>query len=302
MSNNITVIKSLPVSNTTLTGSDVPENEYPTYSAGTTYALDAMVIDPVGHRIYRSLQNGNVGNPLVSPSAFWADQGPTNKWKCFDLSVSSQTTVGTSAYYEFTPNSAVNSVSLINIYGLSTVRIRLTDPVFGVVYDKTASLSGTISSSSWYAWFYEPRTARTVFVATDLPSYPTAILRVDITSNVSGKVGAIVYGYQQTLGESLRPGVRLGLQDFSRKERNTFGEVELVQRAFAKRISFNLHLDNRKLDTTYNFLSDIRSTPCLWILQSTKQSLIMFGFYNNFEITIPYRDHSDCSIDIESLI
>jgi len=31
------------------------------------------------------------------------------------------------------------------------------------------------------------------------------------------------------------------------------------------------------------------------------QSLVLFGFYNNFEITISYSQYSDCSLDLESL-
>lgn len=298
MSKSLKVIKSQTVTDATLKATDVPEADYPAWAADTTYALEARVIRD--HKIWESTEAGNIGN-VPGESLKWLEVGYTNRWKLFDLSSTSQTLIGTTAYYEIQPGKAVNCAALINFEGLESVRIRLTDPVFGVVYDKTTSVASVPTESSWYSWFFEERVARTTLVALDLPSYPTAALRVDFTSGGAGKIGVLMFGNQKTLGFGVKAGARLGIQSFSRKERNDFGDTLLVKRANAKRNSLDLMIDNEDLDRVYSTLADLDGTPCLFIASEKFQSLVVFGFYNNFEINIPYANYSDCSIDVEGL-
>ena len=299
MSQPLKVIKSIAATDANLTGSSVAETDHTAWGSGTTYALADRVIR--SHKIWESLQAGNTNKPPETEPLWWVEVSPTNRWKCLDLSNTTQTVVGAADYYEFTPAQAVNAVSLVNISGILSVRVRLTDPSFGVVYDKTADLTAVPSESSWYAWFFEPRTEQTLFVASDLPSYPNAVLRIDMTSSGTASVGALVYGTQRTIGTGIKAGVRLGIQDYSRKERNDWGDTVLVQRAYSKRITFGMQLANDQLDNTYELLADMRATPCLWIGSDGLRSLSVFGFYSNFEIDIAYARFSDCSIDVEGL-
>lgn len=303
MSTILKVIKSVTVTDAMLTATNVLEADYGVWNVGTTYALgDRIILTAAGtHKIYESLQAGNVGKAPATEGLWWKEVSPTNRWKLFDLSSTTQTQVDAANYYELTPGQAVNAVALINISGILSIRIRLTDPDFGVVYDKTADLTAVPSESSWYAWFFEPRTMQTQFIASDLPSYPNATLRIDVTSSGTAYIGGLIFGSQRSIGMGVRSGVRLGIQDYSRKERNDWGDTVLVQRAFAKRASFNLLLENKDLDNAFNLLSDMRATPCLWIGASNYDSLTIFGFFNNFEINIAYAQYSDVSIDIEGL-
>ncbi|MEN6629995.1 MAG: hypothetical protein ABFC42_10145 [Sulfuricella sp.] len=301
MSQALNVIKSVTVTDVMLTGTNVPENDYAAWAAGTTYAAGNRVIVVAEHKIYESLVGGNIGHAPASSPDYWIEVSPTNRWKLFDLSNTTQTMVGATAYYELTPGVAVNSVALINIQGITSVRIRLTDPVFGVVYDKTASLIAQISESSWYAWFFELREAPAQFIALDLPSYPTATLRVDVTADSSGYIGVLAFGYSRQIGLGVRLGARVGIQDYSRKERNTFGDVRLVQRAYARRNNLSLLVANSDLDNTVRHLANLRATPCLWIASAMYESMVVFGFYNNFEVLISYAHHAELSIDIEGM-
>lgn len=295
------VIKAVTVTPAMLTATSVPENDYSVWAAGTTYALDARVILTSTHKVYQSVQAGNVGHDPATSQTWWVEVSPTNRWKLFDLSNTTQTVVDASDYYEITPGTAVNSVALLNIQGLLTIRVRLTDPSFGVVYDQTADLRDIPSASSWYTWFFEERTAQTQFLVTDLPTYPNATMRVDVTTSGTGYVGVMTMGSQRSIGSAVQQGVRLGIQDYSRKERNDWGDTVLVQRAFAKRASFNLFLENKDLDNAYRLLADLRATPCVWIGSTEFSSLVVFGFYQNFDINISYANYSDCTLDIEGL-
>ena len=295
------VIKSIAMTDGMLTATSVPENDRAAWNSGTTYALGDRVILTSTHKIYQSLKGSNTNKNPASEPLWWAEVSPTNRWKCFDLSSTTRTVVGASDYYEITPGQSVNAMALINISGILTVRVRLTDPSFGLVYDKTADLTAVPSESSWYAWFFEPRTEQNQFVVEDIPSYPNATLRIDVTSSGTAYIGAFIFGSARSIGIGVQQGVRLGIQDYSRKERNEWGDVVLTQRAFAKRASFQILVENKQLDNTYRLLTELRATPCLWIGSSDFNSLIVFGFYNNFDISIAYSVYSECSIDIEGL-
>lgn len=299
MSKPLRVIKSLAVTDATLLATSVPESDYATYSATTTYGLAARVI--LAHKVYESVQAGNVGKAPATEPDWWAEVGPTNRWKLFDLSTTTPTTVDAADYYEFAPGVVVNAVALINVGGLTGVRIRLTDPDYGVVYDQSTDLTSVPSESSWYAWFFEARTQQSQFVAADLPSYPNAVLRIDVTSGGTGTIGALIFGTQRSIGLGINKGVRLGIQDYSRKERDQWGETVLVQRAYSRRMSFSMLIENDQLDNIFDLLADMRATPCLWIGSDGLRSLSVFGFYSNFDINIAYARYSDCSIDVEGL-
>lgn len=299
MSKPLRVIKSLAVTDATLVATSVPEADHAAYNAGTTYALADRVIS--AHKIYESVQAGNVGHAPATEPNWWAEVGPTNRWRLFDLSSTTATTVDAADYYEFAPGVAANALALINISGLSSVRVRMTDIDYGVVYDQTADLSSVPSEASWYAWFFEARTQQSQFVISDLPSYPNAVLRVDVTSGGTATIGALIYGTERSIGIGINKGVRLGIQDYSRKERNDWGDTVLVQRAYSRRMSLSMLIENEQLDNTFDLLADMRATPCLWIGSVGTRSLTVFGFYSNFDINIAYARYSDCSIDVEGL-
>ena len=301
MSNSaLRVIKSIAVTDSILHATSVSEAEYGVYSAGTTYALSARVIK--NHLIYESLLASNTGHDPATEAAWWVEVSATNRWKLFDLSSTTQTVIGTSDFYELTPGLAVNSVALINISGVLSVRVRLTDPSFGVVYDRLIDLEFLPAESSWFAWFFDRRIEQTQLILSDLPSYPNAVLRVDMTSSGSAYIGVLLFGTQRSIGLGVEYGLRLGIQDYSRKERNAWGDTVLVQRAFAKRSSLAMTIENTELDNTYALLADLRATPCLWVSTDVFSSLVLFGFFSNFEINIAYAEYSDCTIDLESLI
>lgn len=72
-------------------------------------------------------------------------------------------------------------------------------------------------------------------------------------------------------------------------------------RAFARRASFVVVIDNDDLDEVTDLLASVRASPCLWVGSTRRAAATVFGFYNEFDIVIPYAYHSECSIDLEGL-
>jgi hypothetical protein len=299
--NGLMLVKPVSITPAMLTATDVPETDYAAWSGATTYAAGDRVIVVSAHKVYESLQASNLNHDPVTETTWWIEVSPTNRWKAFDLSSSTRTAQADGMYFEIKPGSSVNAAAVINCVGVREVRYRLTDPSFGLVYDQTHEMTSIPTESSWYAWLFSERVERSQNIDFDLPTYPNATLRVDLTGTSNMAVGVILIGQNKAIGRGVLAGASVGIRDFSRKERNDYGDTELVERAFARRASFVVVIDNDELDEVTDLLASVRATPCLWVGSTRRAAATVFGFYNEFDIVIPYAYHSECSIDLEGL-
>lgn len=298
---SLKVIKPLTLTDAMLISTDVPETDYTAWNSGTTYALGDRVIVVADHAVYESLQASNTNHIPSSSPTWWIKVSPTNRWKMFDTSNSTQTVKSTSMTYTIRPGQAITAFGALNIVGATTVRIRLIDATYGTVYDKTINLSALPEFSDWWSWFFGTRTAPSLSVQTDLPSFPDADLVVDFTGTALLAVGVMIFGQSTAIGNGIEYGARVGIQDYSRKETNDFGDTVLVQRAFAKRANFDMKVEKSRVDAVQNVLANLRAVPCLWIGSSMYESTVVYGFYKDFDISISYPTYSDCSLEIEGL-
>lgn len=287
---------------------NVPENDYPewdgTSSPATVYNTGDRVILLSTHKIYESLQDNNSNNNPVTETTWWIEVGPTNRWAVFDTSVSTQTEQSDNITYTLEPGGAINALAVLNITGASEVNITISSATAGspgIVYDKTIDLSSFPLVSDWYSWFFGTRQQPTQYIATDIPAYVDPVIVLELIGGADLAVGVIAFGQQQRFGRGIRLGARVGIQDYSRKETNEFGDTVLVRRAFAKRANFDLFINKAEVDQLQNYLSSIRATPALWIGSNEYESTTVFGFYKNFEILINYPDNADCELEIEGL-
>jgi len=300
---SLAIVKPLTITDAMLSATDVPEADYAAWAAGTTYALAARVIVVATHKVYESLQANNLGKDptLVANAAWWIEVSPTNRWKLFDTSRSTQTTKAGSMSYTVAPGQAINAVALLNLLA-DTVRIRMTDPTAGLVYDKTTSLRGEIPAPSWFDYFFATTSNKDQVIALDVPPYASASVQVDVTAN-SGNAGCgvLMMGYQLTVGDGIYYGAEAGIQDYSRKDTNQWGDTVLDQRAFADRLTFAMPVPNSEVDALKRRLTSLRATPCLWVAYEPLAITTIFGFYKDFSITIPYATFSDCNLTIEGM-
>lgn len=280
---------------------NVPEDDYPQWNSGTTYATGDRVIVLSTHKIYESLQDANTGNNPVTETTFWIEVGPTNRFAVFDNSNSTQTAQANNITYTLELGVIVNTLAILNLTGGSKITVTMTDPTAGEVYNVEVDLQSLPESSDWYTWFFGERETINQFIFKDLPAYLNADIRIEIEGGSELAVGSFIFGQRRSYGLGIKYGARIGIQDYSRKETNEFGDIVLIERAFARRGNFDLFLDSSEVDRFQNFLSDVRAKVCLWIINETYESTIIFGFYKNFDILINYPDHADCQLEIEGL-
>ena len=295
------VIPPLSITDSNLTSSNVAETDYAAWSGATTYSIGQRVILTSTHKIYESLQNSNLNKSPTTEPTWWIEVGPTNRWKMFDTSNSTQTENSNSIVVEITPGSVVNSVSLLGLDAAS-VRIRMIDPVDGVVYDNTTNLSNNGNINNWYAYFFTPISRKTTLVATDLPAYGSA--KIEITISKTGgtaKCGVCVIGAIQYIGEGINLGASVGIQDYSRKEKDDWGNYVLIQRSYSKRANFSMAVLNTQIDALQDLLASLRTTPCIWIGDNDYACTVIYGYYKDFDVVINYHTVSDCNIQLEGL-
>jgi hypothetical protein len=299
------IASPLAISDAMLTATDVTEADYTAWNAATAYALaDRCIRTASGtHKIYERLVPGTTATAPESDATNWIEVSPTNRWKLFDASNSTATAKATSLYYEITPGVAINTVFAGGIVGATSIRVRLTDATYGVVYDSgTVSLAGLPPAADPWAFCFGVWTGGvSTHTITELPAFPAAVLRVDLAGDATLAIGVLLLAAAVEFGEGIQYGARAGIQDYSRKQANDWGDLVLVERAYAKRASFTLLLTTEEIDSLQDYLAAIRATACLYIGYSAIGALSVFGFFKNFEISIAYPTRALCDFEVEGL-
>lgn len=273
----------------------------PLYSAATTYAIGAVV--RYNNRLYESLQATNLNHQPDTSATWWLDIGVDNLHASFDNSVSTSSSALTTMTIVFKPG-AIDSIALINM-NAATAKITLTNPLVGTVYSRIAGLSGA-EVFDWYQYFfYDPLDRRTQLIFTDVPKVNDGLVTIRLEGSLGEliTIGQVLLGVINTIGDT-QYGVTSGIIDYSIKDTDEFGNTSFVERAFSKRISANVFVNNPNLNRAQRLLQSVRATPCVWIASDSgvyEESLIVFGFYRSFSIDISYPSYALCNIEIEGL-
>lgn len=266
------LLQPSPVVGGALVTSNVPETDHPEWAATATYDKGARVILAATHRVYESVTAGNLGSDPAGASGKWLDVGPTNRWAMFDQALG--TITSRPGVIEVTLSAGtVNAVALLDVLA-ATVRVQAQG------YDRTiATGTGAIT-----------------FL--DLPS-ASGPVTVTVTGPGMVSVGTLLIGKVVDLGIT-EASPTAGITDFSRKEVDDFGEVTVVQRAFAKRMTARALIRTDAVDIVANRIAAVRARPSLWIGQTGLDSLTIYGFFKDFSIEVG-ANVSKLSLSVEGL-
>lgn len=305
------IIPPIQITDAMLISSTVPEVDYPAYAAGTTYAVGNRVIVTATHKIYESGMAGNLGHyppdNLTGTPAPWLEVSATNRWKIADKKVGDQTSQATSINYVLQVG-MFDSIALFNLAGTS-LHLVLTDPVEGVVYDKTISLLSTKNVIDGYTYCFAPFIYTTALARFDVPPYKNASLSITLSGPAGStvKVGEIVLGLKVHLGDT-KWNAALSDIDYSTKDTDFAGNYIVVERPFASKLSCDLWLPTDIFDETYRLLTCYRATPVVWIGspddttgENMYASMLVYGFRKSFNMVAKYLNSSGCTLEINSL-
>lgn len=297
----IKCLKPLTITDAILTASNVPEDDYPAWASGTTYAVGDYVIRTATHRVYRRLLAGAGTTAPESDALNWLDVGATNRWRCFDQSNTTTTTHAGTITYTITPGVVVGAVAFVNATAAS-ITVEVSDPVDGVIYSKTVDMQAPPTSADWFSYVFDPINTKTLAIFEGLPSYRTGVINITVTAaSGNASLGVLLLGSMLHVGMGVRQGAQLSVTDYSRKEQDDFGNYTIVRRGFSKKASYDAIMDNADIDRIIAALADLRSIACLWIGSARYESSVIYGFYKDFSVVIAYVNHSQVSLSIEGL-
>lgn len=294
------ILTPTPITTAALVACNVPENDHPEWSAATAYTVGDRVMVTAAHRIYQALTANTAKPPATNPED-WIDLGATHRWRMFDNKVGTTTGALGSLTFTLAPG-VISALALINLSARS-VAVKMTDPVAGVVYDRLFDLYDPSNVTDWYTYLFDDIRISTDLIVRDLPVYLRAQVEVTI-SHLPGEeasVGAVIAGRLYDYG-STSSALSAGIRDYSRKERDEWGNLEVVERAFSKRARWNFVLPNHQIDVFQSRMASLRAKPAVYIGDERYASTIVYGYFTDFDVVISYPQHSECAIEIEGLV
>ncbi len=254
--------------------------------------------------VHTARASTNFNKTPSSNPAVWLDAGSTNRWKMFDKSVQSQTTNADSIQLTLTNTTIINTMAFLNVDAAS-ITVSMSHPSAGLLYEKTIYLTSYLGVYDWYTYFFSPIDKQTDAIFDNLPKYNGMTINVVIDkAGGTAACGVCLVGYGRDIsstGLGVEHGAKIGIDDYSIKSRDDFGNYTIVQRAFNRRTDFQIVINSTDVDAIVNLLSSYRATPILYIGGSKYKSTVVYGFYKNFEIDIAYPTVSYCSIQLEGL-
>lgn len=306
------IIKPIAVTPAKLTSTNIAETDEAEYSSATSYSTGqrVMVTGTGGgaatatHKIYESLIGSNLGNDPTNQTANsdkWLEISATNRWKMFDGKLSDPSSNAASIAITVAPGEVINAIAVFNVFA-DSIRIQVDDPTDGIVYDVTTELRDNSEVVDWYAYFFNLPITVPEFVTFDLPAYGSADINITLAvASGNASVGEIAIGKFASLGAA-RYGGKIGIVDYSRKDRDTFGNAVILEREYSQRVDFDLHLHTEAVCGIQRQLAEVRATPVVWAgTDDGGYGLLVYGYFRDFDIVLGNPVYSDCSIQVEGL-
>jgi hypothetical protein len=267
-----------------------------TYTLGTRRYVGTdlyeVVADPSTH-------SAPVAGAAADPPT-WILVGKINKFRMFDQSISTPVENTDEIQFTVVPDTIINALAFFEV-DATDIRIKVTDPVDGIVYEKDVSLVDNSLITDFYPYFFEPITRANEYTTIDLPPYAGA--RIDIWLGNEGsttKLGECVAGLQADLGVT-NFNTTVGIIDYSRKETDAFGNPIILERAFSKRAEYDVTVKTGAIAGINKLLSSLRATPIVYIGDVNRPETIVFGYYRDYNIILSSWVVSEATIEVEGL-
>lgn len=280
--------------------SNLPQNRYPAWASGTSYAVGDKVTR--GNHEYEALTISTGQDPaLVTSTTYWLDLGFSNRYKPFSGMLSDPATAIGNIQYTIDPQRLFTSVVLFGAIGRSvTIEIFFNSVL---QYTETRELVTSPNVVNWFDYFFLPVEGTTEVLFSDLPGYAGSTIRITLVNSGASELAQIVIGEEFSIG-TLNEDSTISIQDFSRKERDEFGRVTLVERSYAQVAEYDIAVPTYASRQIQRKLADIRAIPAVYYggVDDDMLGTMIFGFFTNFQINLKAGEISFMTLTVEGLV
>ena len=296
------IIEPIEMTDAKLSFASIAEDDAPLWDASTAYVLNDKVISLASHSVY-VCEVGNTGidpDTDIAATPNWTRLGATNRWKAFDLLISDPAISANTIVYTVTPDRLVSGIAM---FGLVADKVTITVELGAAVLIYVIDLISYDDIDGFYSWLFSGVNKETEALRLDLPYLGAGTsYKVEISGVGSLQVGQIVLGEVVDLG--VTPwGSEVGIQDYSRKDRDIYGNAKILERRFSRTASFQIGCDARRVRRVQRKMEQFRATPAVWIGdERAEYALVVFGFYTSYTHVLSHNNWSRAVIEVEGLV
>lgn len=295
------VIEPIEITDSILTASNVPENDFDEWDAATSYTTGDKVILTSTHRIYEAVQATTGDDPATDDGTNWLDIGATNRFRAFDGSIEGQTQQNDTIQYEFTLPRTLSGIAVLSIVA-AALKVTITDPVEGLIKDIEMPLTDTTEVVDWFTYFFNPITQQRDVILSELPMFSGSVVTFELTGSGLLSLGELVLGDDKGLGITTT-GTALSIEDFSIKSKDDFGRTFILERSFANTVTFEFAIPTTGAGRVRRILSDLRARPAVYFTDPNQIALggTVYGFPRDFRINLQTPTVAFATLEIEGL-
>ena len=316
-----------------LVSASVPENDYPAWSATTSYTTGARVIRTSTHRIYQAVADitGNASNTAPEADTLhtqWVEIGPTNRWAMFDQRISTRT-VGTSSgmSVQIKPRRC-NGVALMDMVNIPEYTLEVRWPATnGVFKDETSEYAHGITLrtvftatevvltysvnlrtrnvNSWKEYFLEPYAIKSdSFIG--FASRADATITLTVPAPAAGdpppEIGAFMFGNYIEVGTTGRD-VNASAESYTLINTDDWGISKIVERDYVKRVTYPVLVPNYGLNRAFSTMAELQSKPAVFVGSDDFRytSFTVYGVVENFNVGVDNGIYSILNVTVKGI-
>lgn len=194
------------------------------WSPAVTYAKGDRVLYNL--RYWESLINSNIGQTPGADATKWLDAAPANVQAMFDDQVGTFGVGPSPIVVQIKPSTNIDTVHFFGLLGWS-LRLEVTDPIAGLVFDETINLDGS-AVFDWWSYFTAPFDQLEEASFFSIPAYYNATFKFTLSGTGDVKVGGVFFGQSVNVGAAIN-NVGFGAKIYSEVKEDEFGIVALTE-------------------------------------------------------------------------
>ena len=294
------IVPSAVAGTSDLVSSNVPVDDYAYWLVGTAYAVGDKVLSTGHTSVYECLVANTGTQPAGDTTGKWIEIGRVNCWRMFDGYMSSVTSYAEEINVSIRPGAKTDSLVLFGVKG-ARVRGTVIDTYEGLCYDQSVSTLSHSAESSWYGYFFNPQEEQDCVILTDLPRSSSCTIGVQISlPGGVAECAMCLVGSKDDLGIA-QWGLGFGIDDYSAKSTNAYGDTSIVERAFANRVTYQLYIDSADNTRIKRRMAAVRAKACVFVGDKTRPESIVYGYYKSFFPLLQAANYTDCNLEVEGL-